>query len=245
MRDLNAADLESMAFLLAAAIVAGFVRGFTGFGGPALMSLVLTQFFTPLSLIPKIALMELCAYPALLMNVRKDVAWSLMLPLASAVLIAIPIGVWSMLQIDQVSLKRLIAACVGIGVVALMVGWRLNKVPSKLALLPIGLFLGWLLGATFIALPLAAFMLMLPISALACRASMMLFALITGPFFFAVIVYNGLIALSDIVPVVVVGLAYLAMTWLGSIVFRRVGERDYRRTAYWLMLLLALATLLR
>ena len=33
------------------ALVAGFVRGFAGFGGPAIMSLVLVQFYAPASVL--------------------------------------------------------------------------------------------------------------------------------------------------------------------------------------------------
>jgi uncharacterized membrane protein YfcA len=245
VRDLNASDLDAMLLLVAAGVVGGFVRGFSGFGGPTFISLLLTQVFTPISLIPKLVLMELCAYPALFLNVRKEVVWRLVLPLGSTVLVATPIGVWSMLQLDQDLLKRMIAAVALASVVALMAGWRLKKVPSTLALVPIGLLLGWNIGATYVALPMVAFMLMQPISAQACRANIIFMSIFTSPILLASVIYNDLVAVADLAPVFAAGLVYLGAVWLGARVFKLVGDRDYRRAAYWLMILLAIGTLLR
>ena len=245
MRDLNAADLDAMLLLVAAGAVGGVVRGFSGFGGPTFISLLLAQVFTPITLIPKLVLMELCAYPALLLNVRKEVVWQLVLPLGGAVLVATPIGVWSMLQLDQDLLRRMIAATALASVVALMGGWRLKQVPSPLALIPIGLLLGWNIGATYVALPMVAFMLMQPLNAQACRANIIFMSISTSPVLLFSIIFNGLITVADLVPVFAAGLVYLGAVWLGSRVFKLVGDRDYRRAAYWLMVLLAIGTLLR
>jgi uncharacterized membrane protein YfcA len=189
--------------------------------------------------------MELCAYPALFLNVRKEIVWQLMLPLGGAVLIAAPIGVWSMLQLDQGLLKRMIAATALASVVALMAGWRLKAIPSPFVLFPVGLLLGWLIGTTYVALPMVAFMLMQPVSAQVCRANIICMSIFTSPILLFSIIYNGLITRSDLVPVLGAGLIYLGAVWLGSFAFKFVGDRDYRRAAYWLMILLAIGTLLR
>ena len=52
---------ETLAIVGLTAFVAGLVRGFAGFGGPALMMLVLTNFYTPLSVIPKVLVMDAVA----------------------------------------------------------------------------------------------------------------------------------------------------------------------------------------
>jgi uncharacterized membrane protein YfcA len=47
---LTLAEPEMMFIACAAALVAGMVRGFVGFGGASTMMLILTQFYEPTSL---------------------------------------------------------------------------------------------------------------------------------------------------------------------------------------------------
>lgn len=245
MRDFIVTDLDAVLYLMAASVFAGFVRGFCGFGGPAIVSLLLTQLFTPITLVPKVALLDSCSYPALVMSARKHIEWRLVVPLGIGVMLATPFGIWSMTQIDQIWLKRMIAGTAILGVIAIMAGYRLRSIPPAPALFPIGLILGWLLGTTYIAVPLVAFMLMQPLEARPCRASIIALSLITAPLTLTSMFYHELIELSDVLPVMVAGFVYLAMVSVGTYAFRFAGERDYRRAAYWLLLLLAATSLLR
>ena len=48
-----------MAIIAFVAFGAGLVRGFTGFGGPAFILAILTLFFTPVSVVSKILVLDL------------------------------------------------------------------------------------------------------------------------------------------------------------------------------------------
>ena len=60
--DLTLDEPRMIALTGAIALLAGLVRGFSGFGGPAIMALVLTQFYSPLSVLTKVAIIDAVSY---------------------------------------------------------------------------------------------------------------------------------------------------------------------------------------
>ena len=54
--ELSLTSWEVLTFAIVVSLISGVVRGFTGFGGPAIMVLALTQFWTPAS-VPALALL--------------------------------------------------------------------------------------------------------------------------------------------------------------------------------------------
>ncbi|MCP5153604.1 MAG: sulfite exporter TauE/SafE family protein [Ectothiorhodospiraceae bacterium] len=244
MRPLDSGDLEALALLAGASILAGFVRGFAGFGGPATLTLMLANLFTPATLLPKVAVVDFCSYPSLLLNVRRDVHWRFVVALSVPVMAMVPVGVLALPVLDPALLKRAIGVVSIASVAVLMAGWRLSRPTPAPVVFPIGLALGFVLGTTYIALPAMAFILMQPFDATRCRATIIVFSVFLGPIYLGAVLVEGLLRWGDVLPLAAVGLVYLGTANIGARVFRRAGERGYRHAAHWLLLVLAATALL-
>lgn len=240
----EAQQIEHLLLLCAAASVAGFIRGFAGFGGPATIILLLAHFFVPATLLPKVALLDFYAYPILIWNVRREAQWKISLPIAACVIAMLPLGLFAMQSLDPTLLKKLIGiVCLG-AVLVSMSGYRFKRKPPLLMNLVVALVLGWLLGTTYVALPLASYFLLMPLPAAECRATVISFTVLVMPFIIATLFWQGVIVVADILPVGAAGIAYMLMAAAGSWFFSKVSGRDYRNAARWLLLVLSVTVLI-
>lgn len=230
--------------LCAAAGLAGFVRGFTGFGGPAVISLLLTHLFVPATLVPKIVLLDFCAYPALLWSVRREGAWRRALPIAIAALVTLPLGVETMALLPPETLRRLIGVACVVAVLAALSGRRFEREPAVLVHVLVGAVCGWLIGATFVALPMVTYILMMPYPAATCRATIICISIVMLPCLVALLFYRGQLQPGDVAPLVVAGVTYLGAVTLGSRFFAGASQRGYRMAAQWLLLGLSVMVLI-
>lgn len=240
-------DLNLQAHLLllcCAASVAGFVRGFSGFGGPATISLLLAHLFAPATLLPKIIMLDFYAYPLLVWNARKDANWRLSLPIAAVTVAMLPLGVHTMQSADPATLKRMIAVACLLAIAVNMSGYRLQRIPPLAVNLLVACVLGWALSATFIALPMISYFLLMPMTATQCRATVISFSITMTPFMVGYLIYRETLQMGDVLPTAAAGACYFAMIWLGSRAFKRASDRNYRRGAQWLLLVLATSVLL-
>ena len=133
-------------------LVGGFVRGFAGFGGPAVMLLVLTPFFNPLSLLSKVMVIDLVANLKLLPNSFADVDWKLCLTVSGATLIGVLGGTYALLNVEAEIIKTAVALVVALCTLVMLTGWRYQRQPGLLAQVVAGLVAGFVLGA-IIAVP--------------------------------------------------------------------------------------------
>ena len=240
----ESADPNHLLLLCAAAAVAGFVRGFSGFGGPATISLLLAHAFFPATLLPKIVLLDFYAYPLLLWNTRRSALWAVSLPMAAVTILLLPLGLQTMQTLDPQWLKRLIAIACLLGTLVAMTGFQFTRMPSLAANLVAAVVLGGILATTFIALPIVAYFLLMPMNAATCRATIISFSVTVMPFLVAILFFKGVLQTLEILPVAAAGVTYFVMIWIGTQVFQRATERNYRRGAQWFVALLAISVLL-
>ncbi len=231
-----------LAFCLAACI-AGFVRGFAGFAGPATVSLLLAQLFAPTALLPKIILLDFYAYPILLRNLRGHARWRLSVPMAAATVTMVPLGVHALQIADPVTLKRGIGLACLSAIAMSLSGFRFRRLPPWWANLLAALTLGFVMSATFIALPIVTYFLLLPLSATVCRATVISYSVMVMPFLGGWLLYRGVIELSDLGPVALAGGVYFGMIYLGAKVFERAQDANYRKVVQWLLIVLSVAAL--
>ena len=243
MREFDVSESWHLLAFCIAAIVAGFVRGFAGFAGPATVSLLLAQLFAPAQLLPKIMLLDIYAYPMLLRNVRRDAHWRISIPMAIATISLIPLGVHIMQNTDAMTLKRMIGFGCLCAIAISMSGFRFKRMPPWWLNLLVALVLGLLLSSTFIALPIMTYFFLLPLPATACRATVISFSVMLIPFLAGWIFYQGVVTFDDVLVIAVAGILYFSMIYLGSKVFERANDMNYRRIVQWLLLILAVSVL--
>ena len=127
MTELTLAHWQVWALVVATSLTAGTVRGFTGFGGPAIMVVVLTQFYAPASVLALVLLVDYAANMQLFPAAVRHAAWRSLLPLVVATSIAIPFGVQILQGMDPLWLKRGIALLVGACTFVMLANWRYRR----------------------------------------------------------------------------------------------------------------------
>ena len=237
--ELTLHDPRMIAITGATALVAGVVRGFSGFGGPALMALVLTQFFSPLSVLTKVVIIDAVSYLLLVPSTVREFDRRLVAVVTTATLLGLPIGVYLLTVTDPLVMKRAVAAAVAVCVVIMLLGIRLQARPPMVVQILVGVLAGIVLGATYIALVAVIFFFALPGSGAQGRANAVFWGVILSYILIATHMVLGNTTLDDLWRATLVGIAYLAGTGIGVRWFRRTGERTFRRAVLWLLLGLA------
>lgn len=131
-----------LAGAVAATIVAGVMRGYSGFGTAVILAPVYSLLWGPRAGVPIMLLMELLVSVQLLPGAIKDADRRVVLPLGGAAALATPLGAWILLTADGESLRRFIGGFVMVFGLLLMSGWRYRGSRP----LPLNLFVGTLAG---------------------------------------------------------------------------------------------------
>lgn len=225
-------------------MLAGFLRGFIGFGAALVTIPIISLAYGPLVALPVVTIMGLPSVLQLLPDAIRHSEWPIVVPISAAVFIGAPLGTLVLVSIDPNLMKIVISVLVVAMVGFLAMRWQLKqKVPRSL-LLASGLAGGLVQGAAGIGGP--------PVVAVALsragspeRQRGNVLALMTA------------IALSSLPPLlwhglftqgaVVIGLLllplYSAGTWLGSHFFSRGGQPYFRPAALVFLAIIGLATL--
>ena len=220
----------------AIALFAGAVRGFTGFGGPAIMIVVLTQFYSPASVLAMVMMIDFVSNVRLVPTSFRDISWRTAGPLTAASVAAIPIGLYALLAVDPMVMKRVIAAVVALSALALLAGWRYRRPATVAALIVVGGLAGMVLGATYIALVAMVFLYAGPEPATTNRANGIFWAFVTGTVMIGVLCVTGDIVWADMWRAAMLGVVYLFAANFGIWVFRGVDEQVFRRFVVWLLI---------
>ena len=236
---LTLAEPEMMFIACAAALVAGMVRGFVGFGGASTMMLILTQFYEPTSVLARVAVIDIFANVRLLPTTWREVERRTATIVTLVTCIILPIGFWLLVVGDPVTMKRGIAAVVAICALALLSGKRFSAPASLPVLIAVGVVCGLVLGATFVALVFMVFVYALPLTAAESRATGICWSAGISVAFAVTAMFAGVITWADLGPAAIVGLVFLAGAWTGAHVFRQVDEALFRRIVLVFLLVLA------
>ena len=237
--DLTLDEPRIIALTAAIALVAGVVRGYAGFGGPALMALVLTQFYSPLSVLTKVMIIDAVSFLLLVPSTAREYNRRDFAIVTLATLAGLPFGTYLLIELDPVVMKRAVAAAVAACVVVMLLGGRFRATPSVAVHVAVGVLGGAVLGATYIALVVMIFFFSLPASGAESRANAVIWSVVVAAVLIAAHVVLGNLTAHDLWQAALVGTVYLAGTAAGAWCFRRTGERGFRRVVLWLLLGLA------
>ncbi len=239
MTELTLTEIDMILLVGALALFAGAVRGLTGFGGPAIMIVVLTQFYSPASVLAMVLMIDFVANLRLVPTSFRDISWRTAGPLTAASVAAIPIGLYALLAVDPMVMKRVIAAVVGLSALAMLAGWRYRRPATVAALIVVGGLAGMVLGATYIALVAVVFLYAGPEPATTSRANCIFWGFVTGVVMIGVLYTTGDIVWADMWRAAMLGVVYLFAATFGIWIFRGVDEPVFRRFVLWLLILLS------
>jgi len=219
---------SSYAILAPVALMAGFVRGFAGFGGPLVMLPVLSQYLPPAAAMWVMMWVDLAVNIRLLPEAQRAASRSVVLPLSLGTLLTMPLGVKFMAANDPLIIKRAISAAVLVAAIVLMTGWRYRGTVNALIWASVGALSGLVMGATSLAVTAALFLHADRRSAAESRANFIVWVFVASLALLALLLIQNALAPGYLEMIVVLTPLYLLGTLAGAHWQGRAPERLVR-----------------
>jgi len=213
--------MMDMNWLLAAiaVVIAGLVRGFSGFGAGLILVPSLSLLYNPLVAVVSVVIMELIPALQLVPKAAGRCHWRSVLPMSLAALVTVPLGSWLLVVIDEHSMRLLISLMVLLGTAVLASGWRYQPLvhDHKAPLLT---------GAAEVT-----------------RASMVMFLFVTVLMSLSMFIYHGIISREILMRCLSLAPLLLLATWAGGRVFGKVSENTFRNVLLMMLTTIGMMTL--
>ncbi|MCO4840094.1 MAG: sulfite exporter TauE/SafE family protein [Rhodobacteraceae bacterium] len=225
--------IDGLWWILLGAVLAGIVRGFTGFGTAmvylpfagavlspvsALLSLVTMDIFGPLPLVPNAA--------------RKGHPRDI-LRMGLGMVVMLPIGIFLLGQMEGNTYRYVVSFVTLACVVLLISGVRYTRPltpPVIIAAGGLGGFLGGVAGVP--GPPVTVLYMASRLPAQTVRANLILFLLLADVLIFPIMALQGMLSLQPILIGLIMLLPYMAGSAVGVALFDPTKERVYRVVAY-------------
>lgn len=230
--------------VLAASLLAGIVRGYTGFGAAMVFMPIASASLGPMAAIAVLWLVDTLMQLPMVAKARKLAGYREIALLLPGALVGAPLGALVLAWSDPFALRWALCAMI-LGAVAVMAsGWRYEGEPARGATLATGLVSGLFTGSVGLGgMPIALFWLAGRGSNAAVRASIVMLFLFTG--LVAGLSYAAVGAFTaEVWPAAIVAMPlYGAGLLAGSALFERAGNRAFRPVAFAVILFAALISL--
>jgi uncharacterized membrane protein YfcA len=241
-----AAVLADPRFTLAAAvsILSGAVRGFSGFGSALVYVPLVSALYGPVVGAATFLLIDFATGLVFSIGVWRQAVWREVIPLVVAAVFAAQFGTLILAHADPAWLRWLMVGVVLVVVVVLASGWRYHGRPALLVTIAVGLTAGVLGGATQITgPPVVLFWLSSMASAATARANFIVFFALFATCLVITYLATGLFTPEVIALWALLGPMHIAAMWGGSRLFHIASETTYRRVAYVIITLAAMASM--
>lgn len=233
-------------YALGIVFLAGFIRGYSGFGASVIIVIGLSLVFPVVEIVPVVLILEVLASGFLLPKVYQKVEWRSLSILLMGVVIGTLPGVYLLANLPDRIMRLAVSILVVILVPLLWKGVRLERTPGTLLTLTTGLFSGLFNGGAAIGgPPVVLFYFSSPTGADISRASLIAFFLVTDIIASSYCYFNGLISFATLKQTLIFIIPLVIGLFLGARFFFKSDLEVFRKRVLGLMLLLALATLVR
>lgn len=228
----------------AVVLLAGAVRGFSGFGTGLMIMPPLALLYDPPTAVVTAAIVDLPAVVQLLPDAIRHAERRVAVPLGLAAAATIPAGVWLLVTVEPDLIRRTAAVAILVFVAALASGWRWRGRASMPATLGVGASAGLLGGATGLTgPPVILYFVAGPWAATAARGNILGYFTIVATTQVAVLAIAGVIDMERLLRAAALTPLYLGGIWIGTRLFRLAPERFFRRVAFVLLTGIALVAL--
>ena len=239
-------SLGAVVFACTAVFLAALVRGYSGFGLSALMVTSLALVIPPVEVVPMAMALEVVASLTMLRRVWHDVSWRETGLLLIAAAIGTPFGLWLLTALPADVMRVVISLIVLCACLGIWFGIKFRGLESRGALAGTGLISGLAQGAAAVGgLPLVLYFLSVSATAVATRATLIVYLLIVGAFSFAVAGFNDLVTLEMVLRGALLSLPLVIGNALGNHRFLKASPESFRRFALVLLMTLSSLGLLR
>lgn len=229
----------------AAVLLAGFLRGFVGFGAALITVPVLSLALGPQVAVAATNVMGLPAVLQLLPEAIRKAERPVVLPVCLAIFALTPVGTWALVVADPAVMKIAISTLVLVMVAILASGWRLKGTVGLGTLLTAGALGGLVQGSAGIGgPPVVAVALSRAGSAEQQRANVL--GLMTAISLSSIgpLIWYGLLTWRVLVIGAVLMPFYSLATYVGSRYFALGGQAHFRRAALATLAFVGIGTLI-
>ena len=229
----QAVATPGLGWLVAATVVAGLVRGFSGFGTAMVYLPVAALFVDPVTALISLTMMDLLGPIPMLPRAWREADRGDLGRLLLGAAVMLPVGLWLLLSVDPGVFRYAVSGLSLAMVACLLLGLRYAGRLSGAAVTGIGGaggFLGGLAGLPGPPVILAYISGDRPPSAIRANTMLYLYGfeyLLLGTMFF-----YGVLATAPVVLGLLLAVPYAAGNMAGAALFRPGAERTYRAVAY-------------
>jgi uncharacterized membrane protein YfcA len=229
---------------LAIAILAGAVRGFSGFGSALIYIPLVAAVYSPP--VAAVTLLLIDTFGAAPFTVRSFAycSWREILPIYIAAAVAVPFGSMSLLFLDPIFLRWCIAIVILLLLGVLVSGWHYHGRPRLTLTAAIGLLSGFGGGAAQIAGPaVIIYWLGTEKNAFTVRANLLVYFLLLDLTLCVSYFVQGLFAPELVALALLLAAPFFIATAVGATLFHGTSDLLYRRIAYAIIAACALISL--
>lgn len=238
----NLLTISDAGGLVAAVLLAGFMRGFVGFGSAMVLVMILSLLFGPRAAVPIISLAGIVTAVQLLPDVIRLADRRFVIPFGFAAFIGAPTGTLVLISINPELMKIGMSIFILFMVLLVWRGWQING--EYISIISTGLLAGLVQGSAGIGGPLAVALALARGGNLTRQRANVIGAILslTACGIPAMCYYN-LYTLEVIIVSTVIVPLYVLATWLGARIFSQHGQYIFRITALWVLAIMGIVTL--
>ena len=230
--------------VIIAALVAGLVRGFSGFGAGMIFMPIAAATVGPLIAAAGFLILDNILSLPLLVRAVSRCDWRTVLPAIIGAILTVPVGAAILATADPVLLRWGLSAIVVALLALLMSGWRYSGKPHAAVSFGAGGTAGILSGTAQIGgPPMVAFWIAGPFKPAIIRANIIVFFGGSGLAATIAYLWAGIFSRGAIEIAVILTPVYALALFAGSRMFGLASERLYRRIAYSVIALAVITSL--
>jgi uncharacterized membrane protein YfcA len=216
-----------------AAFVAAVVRGFSGFGAGLIFMPVAAACLGPQTAAGTLYIIDTILILPLVARAMKIVDWREILPLGIGAMVAVPLGVFALVNSDPIAIRWGLSMTILVSVGLLAAGWRYRG-PTRVWLSTIvGALAGFMSGAAQIpGPPVLIYWLGREVVSVTMRANAIVFFMFTTIVSGIAFLIGGIFTADVLTRSLVLFPIYAAGMLIGSRLFGGTSEATYRWVAY-------------
>jgi uncharacterized protein len=242
---LHVPNVASALTLIAAALLGGLVRGFTGFGFAMVFMPLASPVVGPAAALGLIWVVDMPFALPLALRSSGRAQWREVLPLFLAAACTLPLGVWLLRHLDPLLLRWIIALAILLAVAVLISGWRYAGRAGLWLSLSTGAASGLANGMSSLGgMPLAVFWLGAQHgSPQQTRDNLQTYFGLSTITSGVVLMLSGILTWNSVLQALPLMVPYGLALVLGTKGFHLAPERVFRRIAYGVILLAAVSAI--
>jgi uncharacterized protein len=231
------------AVLIPAALLAGVVRGFAGFGGPLTMLPMLNVFMPTSAAILVMNWIDLLVNVQLLPRAARQAKTGVVVPLTAGAVLTMPLGVMLLLVVDAVIMKRALSATILVAALVLLSGWRYSGTIGRAGWVGVGMLTGVVMGATSLAITSALFLHAGGQSAVESRANFIVWVFVGTIMLLAMLTIGSSFDAELLPAIAVLAPPYIIGCVAGTHLTGRLPDAQVRTAVLLLIVVIAVASL--